>query len=394
MNSFSLSIAYLRHNLLASLLNILTFTLGVALIVALLLINSQLQNEFSKNLRGIDLVVGAKGSPIQLILSSVFHIDIPSGNIPLEEADKLSKNSLVKEAIPLAMGDNYLGFRIVGTTELYPKHYQAELAQGNYWQQPMQAVLGVDVAAKTSLKIGEQFVGSHGLGAGGEAHEAFPYKVVGILQPTGTVIDRLVLTSVESVWQIHEQKGERKNPHERQITSLLLSFKTPSALVTLPREVNSTTSMQAASPAFEVVRLTSLMGVGSDAMEAVGALLMILAGLGIFVNLYKAMNERKYDMALMRSFGASPIKLYALVLSESMIIAGISIVLGLALGHGLVELIATWIMNSKHIHITGEIFLPEEGWLIAVGLAIGFFAALLPAFRVYKIDIFKTLVQR
>ena len=400
MNSFLLSLAYIRHKKLNTALNVLTFTLGVAMICSLLLINAQIRGEFTKNLQGIDLVVGGKGSPLQLILSSVFHVDIPTGNIPLDEAQKLEQNPLIKKAIPLALGDNYLGFRIVGTTPDYAGHYGAKLAAGRYWDAHMQAVLGADVAARSGLKPGDHFAGSHGLTAGGEEHAAFPYTVVGILAPTGTVMDRLVLTAVDSVWYIHENHHDDDGDEDedagkgRQITSLLISYKTPMAAVGLPRLVNSTSSMQAASPAFEVARLTSLMGVGSDTLSAIGGLLVLLAGLGIFASLYNAMNERRYALALMRSFGASPAKLCALVMSESMLMVAISIVLGLLSGHALVQLMASWLMDSKHVHMTGALFLTDELWLVLGSLAIGFLAALLPAIRVYRIDIFKTLVGR
>ena len=418
MNSLRLSFAYLRHKTLSTLLTIATFAAGVAMIVVLLLVNAQLQNEFSNNLKGIDLVVGGKGSPMQLILSSVFHLDIPTGNIPLEEAERLSKHPMVKESIPIALGDNYNGFRIVGTTQAYPDHYQATLQKGGrYWAKEMEAVLGSEVAAKSGLKPGDSFAGSHGLTSGGELHSEFPYTVVGILQPTGSILDRLVLTGMESVWYIHEHHDHDHDEdadehheqeahthhdedhndeldHHREVTSLLISYKSPLAAVSLPRLINSTTSMQAASPAFEVARLNAFMGTGTETLTYFAWFLILLAGFGIFAGLYNAMNERRYDLALMRSFGARPGKLFALMMSESMIVSLISVIVGLALGHLLVEGIASWLATTKHIHMTGRIFLPEESWLIPLSLVVGALAALLPAVRVYRIDIFKTLVQR
>ena len=415
MNSLSLSYAYLRHKTLSTALTIATFAAGVAMIVVLLLVNSQLQNEFSNNLKGIDLVVGGKGSPMQLILSSVFHLDIPTGNIPLAEAEKLSKHPMIQKAIPLALGDNYQGFRIVGTTQDYPAHYQAKLkAGGRYWGKEMEAVLGAEVAAKSGLKPGDTFAGSHGLTSGGELHSEFPYSVVGILEPTGSILDRLALTGLESVWYIHEHHDhdhdedalqgaphndgdhdeEHEHEHKREVTSLLISYKSPLAAVGLPRLINSTTSMQAASPAFEMARLTAFMGTGTETLKYFAWFLITLAGFGIFAGVYNAMNERRYDLALMRSFGARPGKLFALMMSESLIVSLISVAVGLMMGHLLVEGIATWLSNSKHIHMTGWLFLSEETWLIPAGLVVGGLAALIPAVRVYRIDIFKTLVRR
>jgi len=402
MNTLTISLAYLRHKLLGSFLSLLTFASGIAVIVALLLINSQMNNEFTKNLKGIDLVVGAKGSPMQLILSSVFHLDIPTGNIPLEEAEHLEKHPLVKSAIPVALGDNYNGFRIVGTNPDYITHYEGQIAEGKVFSQQMEAVLGSDVAAQYHNKLGDQIVGAHGLVNSDDLHTDFPYTVVGILKPTNTVLDRLVLTPVESVWHVHEHPDEddpeevayKKEHPGKELTALLISYKSPMAAATMPREVNKTSSMQSASPAFEVARLVSFMGVGADTLKTFGWYLIGLAGFGIFVALYNAMNERRYDLALMRSFGASPAKLFGLVVTESVILALLGAILGIALGHAFVGIAATWLAESKHIHVTGSLFLPEESWLLGASLVIGLVAALLPAIRVYRIDIFKTLVKR
>lgn len=401
MNQITLSIAYLRHKILATSLSLLTFASGIAVIVALLLINSQLNNEFTKNLKGIDLVVGGKGSPMQLILSSVFHLDIPTGNIPLEEAEKLEKHPLVKSAIPVALGDNYNGFRIVGTNVDYISHYNGQIAEGEIFLQPMQVVIGSEVSKAQHNKIGDQIVGAHGLVNSDDLHSDFPYTIVGILKPTNTVLDRLVLTQVESVWHVHEHPDEddpeevayKKEHPGKELTALLISYKTPLAAATMPREVNKSSSMQSASPALEVARLTSFMGVGADTLKTFGWYMIVLAGFGIFVALYNAMNERRYDLALMRSFGASPAKLLRLITTESLILAMLGAIFGIILGHLFVGVASMWLTEEKHIHITAWLFLPEEIWLIASSAIIGLLAAVLPAIRVYRIDIFKTLVQ-
>lgn len=401
MNNLSLSAAYLRHKLLGTSLSLITFASGIALIVALLLINAQLNNEFTKNLKGIDLVVGSKGSPMQLILSSIFHLDIPTGNIPLEEAEKLEQNPMVKSAIPVALGDNYNGFRIVGTNTDYIRHYEGKFTQGHAYTQQMEAVLGSDVVAKYHNKIGDKIIGAHGLVNSDDLHTDFPYTITGILAPTGTVLDRLVLTPVESVWHVHEhpdaddpeEVAYKKEHPGKEITALLISYKSPLAAATMPREVNKSSSMQSASPAFEVARLTSFMGVGTDTLQSFGWYLIVLAGFGIFATLYTAMNERRYDLALLRSFGAHPSKLFGLVITESLTLAILGAVVGIVFGHIFVEIAAAWLAESKHIHVTGKLFLPEEIWLLAASVVIGVVAAILPAIRVYRIDIFKTLVR-
>jgi putative ABC transport system permease protein len=151
--------------------------------------------------------------------------------------------------------------------------------------------------------------------------------------------------------------------------------------------------MQAASPAFEVARLNAFMGRGTETLKYFAWFLIALAGFGIFAGLYNALNERRYDLALMRSFGARPGKLFALMMTESLVISLVGAAVGVATGHLLVEGLSTWLASSKHIHMTGRLFLAEEAWLIPLSLLVGALAALLPAVRVYRIDIFKTLVR-
>ena len=170
MKTLALSWRYLWSRPLGATLNVLLLSLGLASITFLLLVSSQLSRAFDKDLAGIDVVVGAKGSPMQLILCGVFHLDVPPGNISLKALTSLSANPLLASVIPLSLGDNLRGFRIVGTSHAYLSHYSATLAQGRLWDAPMQVVVGASVARKLGLQIGHNFVGSHGLGAGGHLH--------------------------------------------------------------------------------------------------------------------------------------------------------------------------------------------------------------------------------
>ena len=293
-----LSWRYLWSRPLAAVLNLLVLTLGLAAITLVLLVATQLDKAFERDLAGIDLVVGAKGSPLQLILAGVFHIEVPAGNIPLQEVQALQKNPLVAQVIPLSLGDSYQGFRIVGTTPDYVAHYEATLAEGALWQQPMDAVLGASVArgiVKASHAgaplVGATFIGSHGLGGGGHAHGNHPYRVNGVLAPCGCVLDRLILTSTESVWMVHETATANDAEdleilkEEREVTVALVRYRTPLAAVSLPRAINANTSMQAAAPAIEVTRLLRLLGVGADVLRAFGGVLLAVAALSVFIAL-------------------------------------------------------------------------------------------------------------
>ena len=229
MSWLRLALANLLLSPLTSLVNILLMALGTASIALLILAGQQVSETLTRDARGLDLVVGAKGSPAQLILSAVYHADLPPGNIALADARPWAEDSRVSLAAPLALGDSFRGFRIVGTTPEYLELLNAGLARGRVWQQPMQAVIGAAVARASGLRLGEYFSGAHGFSGEGRAHDTRPYRVVGILKASGAVVDRLVLTSLESVWTLHghgepaaaahdsEHENEPEHGHEDEL---------------------------------------------------------------------------------------------------------------------------------------------------------------------------------
>ncbi len=391
MNIITLSLANLRFNRINSLFNILILALGIATIITLLHVGEQLEKRLQYDLQGIDLVVGAKGSPLQLILSSVFHLDIPTGNIPLREAEIIRNNPLVKKAIPVSLGDSYHGFHIVGTNNDYIAHYHAAFAEGSPWNAPMEAVLGSDVAKESGLSLGNEFAGSHGLTGGGEVHADFPYRVVGILQPTHTVLDRLVLTDTASVWNIHEHDPDEAPPPEREITALLITYKSPLAAVTMPRMVNKTSSLQAASPAFEVARLVKMLGMGSDVISLFGGVLITIAAIGFFITLFGIIHERRYDIALMRTLGATRRVIVGFVLMEGIVLGIAGTIVGALLAHGMIFALSSYIQQSKHIYIPAFSFSSEEITVMLAALGLSIVSAIIPAILAYRLNVAQLL---
>ena len=210
MSLLALSLAYIRARALNAALNLVLLALGVGTIVLLLLFSAQLEDRLTRDARGFDLVIGAKGSPLQLILSSIYQVDFPTGNIPLAEAERWAEHPLVAEAIPLALGDSFAGFRIVGTEHGYVEHYGAALAAGRLWQAPFEATLGAQRRGRDRPRrrrpIRRQ---PRPRSRAAPQHGEHPYTVVGVLEPTASVLDRLVLTPIESVWLVHGME-----PHE------------------------------------------------------------------------------------------------------------------------------------------------------------------------------------
>jgi putative ABC transport system permease protein len=397
MKIITLSFKYLWSRPLAAALNVLLLALGVASITLVLLISSQIDHAFERDLKGIDVVVGAKGSPMQLILAGVFHIDVPTGNIPLADVKTLQQDSRVATLIPLSLGDSFRGFRIVGTTADYVTHYEAKLANGVMWKLPLEAVIGAEVATNTGLATGNSFIGSHGLGAEGHAHGATPYQVTGVLAPCSCVLDRLILTATESVWRVHEKAIEGDTPldaedkkaieDDREVTMALIRYKSPLAAVSFPRFVNTTTNMQAAAPAIEITRLLRMVGVGTDVLRGFGAVLLLTAGLSVFIALWNAVRERRADLAMLRMLGASPQKVAGLLVCEALWLALLASILGLFLGHLLTAAVGYLLQAEKSLPVTGFIWLEQEWAIPATAAVVAVLAAMLPAIAAYRVDV-------
>jgi putative ABC transport system permease protein len=385
---------------LAAALNLLLLSLGLASITLVLLVNHQIQQAFARDLAGIDVVVGAKGSPLQLILSGVFQIDTPTGNVPLAEVQALQANPQVAKLIPISMGDSFKGYRIIGTTPDYLSHYAGVMAIGARWQAPMQAVLGAKVARDTGLRVGDGFVGSHGLGGGGHAHGQTPYTVTGVLAPSGSVMDRLILTATESVWRVHEKDtaldaaDQKILEEEREVTLALIQYRSPLAAVTFPRFINTATNMQAASPALEVSRLLGLIGIGADVLRAFAGVLLLTAALGVFIALWSAVRERRADLALLRMLGAAPRQLAALLWCEALWLALLATLLGLALGQGVAALLAVALDVDKSISLAALNWPVDLLAVPALALGVAAASALLPTWEAYRVNVFELLQSR
>lgn len=400
MNTLSYAWRYVWARPMAAFLNVLLLSLGLGSMTFLLLVSHHVERAFDRDLAGIDAVVGAKGSPMQLILSGVLHLDVPPGNVPLAAVNALKKNPLVAQVIPISLGDNLQGYRIVGTSPDYLTHYQATLAQGRVWDAPMQVVLGATVARTLGLQLGQQFAGSHGLGTGGHAHGDQAYAVVGVLAPQGGVVDRLIITDSASVWKVHEdahalEEDDRQTlEDEREVTMALVRYTSPLAAVTFPRWVNTTTEMQAAAPALEVTRLLHMLGLGTDVLRAFAGLLLVTAGLSVFIALWNAVRERRGDLALLRMLGAPASRIAALLMAEALWLALLSAVCGLALGQAFV-LALGWVLGLQSQLMATGLLWPPTLWVVPVLAAlVAMGAAVLPVWQAYRSDVLQLLQTR
>jgi len=433
-------------------LSIILLTASVAIITLLILLEEQFEKKFNDNIDGIDLVLGAQGSPLQLILSSVYQVDAPTGNIDYTEAKKWMKHRFVETAIPLAFGDNYKGYRIVGTTPDYLKKYGAEVKNGKVFAKNFEVVVGSEIAQKLGIKVGDKFFGSHGDAEEGEVHDHQSYIVAGITSPTGKVVDNLILCNIQSVWAMHDhghEEGEEAHDHDhdaagethghdehghaaeegaehnhkdghdhdhateahdhdhdhahedvqiseegKEITAVLIKFRSKMGIVTWPRLIAQNTKMQAASPAIEINRLFTLFGIGLDALQYLAYGIMLISGISIFIALFNTLKERKYEFALLRVNGASRLQLLSLVLVESLLLCVTGFIFGTIVGRIALSLISgssetEFKMSFDPLEFVWE----KEGYLFLLTIFVGILAAVIPAVKAYGLNISKTLAN-
>ncbi|WP_417290693.1 ABC transporter permease [Corallibacter sp.] len=333
MNIWKISIKNLFHKPLYTFLSILSLAISIGLLLGIKQLDASVKQQFDNSLGNIDLVIGAKGSPLQLVLASIMHIDNPTGNISYKEAKKIGKNPLIKTAVPISYGDNYKGYRIVGTTELFANFYEAKLEEGKLIKKPMEVILGHTVAQQLGLKIGDTFLSSHGFKDNTMDVHTEPLTVVGIYKPTQKVIDRLIVTNLESIWDAHDHEaGEAHEHHDdenKEVTSLLISFKSPMGLLTIPRQINEKTDFQAALPKYEIQRLFQFTGIGVKIVSWIAYIILVISCITIFISLFKMVKERAFDLALLRTYGASNFQLIKIVAYEGFTIGFLATILGI-----------------------------------------------------------------
>ncbi len=420
MNLFKLAWKNIVHNPLSLILNLVLLTLGIGLINFILSVNTQLKDKFDNNLAGIDLVIGAKGSPLQLILSSMYHIDAPTGNISIGESKAFLREDhpLIKLSVPLSMGDSYKGYRIIGTDYSILELYDAKLSEGEKWSQLYEATAGSKVAKELGLKLGSTFTSSHGFNDDEDMeHENSVFKIVGILEETGSVLDQLLLCNTESVWAVHDHEAHdhdaedhdtiahehhhtsdmsRKHlmaQEDKDITSILIQYKnkTNFQALSMPRNINENTDLQAASPAYEINRLYDMMGTGTKALQLIAFLIAIVSGISIFVSLLNSLRQRKYELSLLRVLGGRSRSLLGLILLEGACMALMGYVVAMLISNIFLSVMAEQLGDKYNYNFVSWQLFGHETYLLLGALVLGIFAAIIPALMAYNTDIHKNL---
>lgn len=395
MNLFKLSILNLKTKVLQTFLTVLILSLSIGLLLGVKQLNKVFENQLQQSLNGVDMVVGAKGSPLQLVLSAVLHIDNPTGNISYTEAKKIAKNRFVGNAIPISIGDNYKGYKLVGTIPEYIELQKATLSQGRLFTKSFEVVIGSAVAKSLNLTIGDTFSSAHGLIENAiEEHSENPLKVVGILAPTQNVIDRLIVLDLESIWHMHEHHEGSAEIHEHEndeVTALLVKFKNKMGLLQLPRVINENTNFQAALPKYELDKLFQFTAIATQAISWIALAILLVSGISIFISLYRMVLERSKELALIRTYGGSRTMLILLVFTEGLLIGVLSFGVGILIASIGLQAVFTAVEATYKQQIY---LLNYTQDLLELGLftfALIVFATAIAIIPIFKMDISKIL---
>ncbi len=417
----------IQQRALVSTLTIVSMGLGVALVVAVLVVYGVVYQSFHRGGEGYDLIVGAKGGREQLVLNTVFYLSQPVGNIPYSLYDELKVGARfsgkVKTAVPVCMGHTYQGFRVVGTvpemfTELTyqgDKKYEfirsqdagGKMVQGRNFKEdaPFEAVLGAVAAYRTQLLVGEQLKNI----SGGSHIDKEPFTVVGILAPTGTPVDQAVFVNMRGFQEIHhhgeaEHDEHADHEHGEEITAVLVCLcsapgnpdeAAPGLIDDVARTINNDKRVQAQAvvPTRVIADLfEGVVGKLQWILLGMAVLTVIEAGIGIMVSIYNSMSDRRHEIAVMRALGASRFTVMMVILMESILLALMGGAMGLLLGHGAIwlcsPLIADWtgvVVGLLQFQWMELILIPG---LVVLASAVGY----LPALAAYRTDVAKSLI--
>jgi putative ABC transport system permease protein len=418
---YSLAVKSLRNRKFSAALTVLSISLSVMLLLGVERIRSESRESFTATISGTDLVVGARSSPVHLLLYSVFRIGNPTNNLLWDSYRAIADRPEVAWTIPLSLGDSHRGYRVVGTDDNYFEHFRfardrvLEFAQGQAFEEEHHTVLGSDVARKLGYRTGDDIVIAHGAGeVSFMLHEELPFRVVGILAPTGTPVDRTVHVPLEGLDEVHAEVGPAgthdplaaalRGMHEDEadehahhdesetdegghtISAFLVGLKSRAAALGMQRFVNEYAGepMTAILPGATLQEVWEIVGAAEKTLFAVSALVVVVGLAGMLVALLTSLSERRREMAILRSVGARPMHVFTLILGEAAFLTGLGVAIGvIALYIGLL-IGQSWIEARLGLFITIGWPSAYELQLMCVVAVAGVLIGLIPAWRIYR----------
>jgi putative ABC transport system permease protein len=424
---------YLWNRWLTTGLTILSVAMAVGLISAILTVRNETRARFEEEQQAYDVVVGA-GSPLQLVLNAVYFLDNPTGAIPYSDYEKIKariergeedeQEKDVVYAFPVGMGDTYKRFSIVGTEKemfAFPwenpntgkKRYPFQLAEGRFFDAPMEAVVGFQVARATGLKLGDVFASTHGnfevsSDMAEYDHSKEKYKVVGLLKASGTSNDRAIFVDLQSVWDLHKDHAETakmkaaaaasptgsppEHHDDRRVTAVLVSLYSPAQRFTFLDTVINEYKLTGAIPVVQILRLyDQILGPAVIIMIAVGYVVVVISALSILIGLYLSIIQRRRDLAIMRALGASAYEIFGAVMIEALLVTLMGIASGWVLGKGVAFGLGQYMARAYGFAMAGLGTSREEIGFFAVVAVVGLLAGILPAWQAYQTDVARDL---
>lgn len=402
----------------SALLTLFTLALSTALLLGIEHIRTQSKAGFFNTVQGTDLIVGARSGPVQLLLYSVFHIGSATSNIRWSSYIELRDDPRVAWTIPLSLGDSHRGYRVIGTSNSMFEHYRygegnsLQLAAGEPLNDLFSVVLGAEVARALNYQLNDSLVIAHGTGnTSFMQHDNMPFHVSGILKPTGTPLDRALLVTLEGLEAIHlgwragiplpgaqatPEQARQRDLTPRQLTAALVGLNSRMQAFHLQRELNSkqTDPLTAVMPGVALQELWQVVRLAEKALLAVSAAALLIGLCGMLAVLLSGMQQRRHEIAMLRALGASPMRISALLLLETLLLAVLGLLLGLALLWGGMYLLQQPLLEQFGLHISLTWPSAQQMWLAAIIIGLGVCSGLIPALLAYRMALVNSLGQR
>ncbi|EHR0917631.1 ABC transporter permease [Vibrio parahaemolyticus] len=390
-----------------AVLTIMTVAISVILLLGVERIRTQAKDSFANTISGTDLIVGGRSGQVNLLLYSVFRIGNATNNIDWKSYQEFSQHRAVDWAIPISLGDSHKGFRVMGTNHSYFEHYKygskqpLTFSKGKEFNGLFETVLGSDVAKQLGYQIGSEIIIAHGISdVGFSRHDKLPFKVVGILAPTGTPVDKTVHVSLEAIEGIHVgwESGARLGPtpdakvlqerdfQPKQITAMLVGLKSRIQTFALQRQINNYPKepLSAIMPGVALHELWGMMSVAEQALMAVSGFVVIAGLLGMLSSLLTSLQERRREMAILRAMGARPRHVFSLLISEASLLTAAGIVTGVLGLYAILALLQPLIQQHYGINLTLSTLSAYEWMLLSFVQCAGIVIGFIPAFRAYR----------
>ena len=372
-----------------ALVSVVLLAGGLASGLLALLAGQQIRQAFARDQAGIDLVVGARGDAATLVMANLYHLQAPYGELPMAQVHALQQDARVAKLVPLALADNFRGYRIVGTTAEYLGLYGAAFADGQPWRRLTQVVVGAEVARATGMQVNNTFIATHGLQAGGDArHKQAPLRVVGVLANCACVLDRLILTQMESVWYVHDDNmtaddSERdgKLDAHRMVTAALLRTADARSAAALMASITAGPGLQAALSQTGLDHWLAALTRDSHLLCGLAAFLMLMGGICAGWMMNSAVRIQHADYALLSLLGASAARRAGLVLCQAVALALLAGLLGLLGGHAATHWLGQAWQARLPVRLSGAVWLPAEWLGLALTWGVVLLAAAWPARR-------------